>query len=140
MGVAGWRKKIEKSFDDSAGRGYYTNVSIGLKDSYMGRQNLINTREAEILSILINGEKYGREIRDEYEKRTGRSMPFGSLYTTLERIDQKGYIRSRLGDSTHARGGNRRKYYRLTASGTAALNAFELWAASIAGRALNAAT
>ena len=105
----------------------------------MGRQDLINTREAEILSILINGEKYGREIRDEYEKRTGRSMPFGSLYTTLERIDQKGYIRSRLGEGTHVRGGNRRKYYRLTASGTAALNEFELWAASIAGRALNAA-
>src|SRR5947199_5071704 len=84
---------------------------------------LPNEREAIILNLLIRGEKYGREIRDAFEQRTGASMPLGSLYTTLDRMEDKGFFTTRLGDANPDRGGNRRKYYKISASGLKALNA-----------------
>lgn len=83
---------------------------------------LPNEREAIILNIAIRGEKYGREIRDEYQRRTGGEMPLGSLYTTLDRMEDKGFFTTRLGDPNPARGGTRRKYYKLSADGLKALN------------------
>jgi PadR family transcriptional regulator len=81
-----------------------------------------NSREATILAILTAGERYGREIRDGYEKRSGRAMPLGSLYTTLDRMEDAGLIKSRMGDPNPDRGGNRRKFYKITASGLRSLN------------------
>ena len=78
---------------------------------------LPNQREGIILSILVLGEKYGREIRNDYETRTKHEMPLGSLYVTLDRMEGKGFISSRLSDTESIRGGNRRKYFKLTASG-----------------------
>lgn len=104
----------------------------------MGRNEFANPREAMILGILINGDKYGREIRREYEKRSAHPMPYGSLYVTLDRMEEQGFVRSRLGESGHERGGNRRKYYEITASGYRAFEAFEAMAAGLRGRTANA--
>ena len=84
---------------------------------------LANQREAVILAALLHGERFGLEIRDQVESRTNQPMPLGSLYTTLDRMEAKGFIRSRLGESSHERGGNRRRYFELTAVGRDALNA-----------------
>ena len=92
----------------------------------MNEEKLLSHRQAVILSILINGEKYGREIRNEYERHTGRIMPLGSLYTTLSRMEEYGFIESRLGESTDERGGNRRKYFKITGTGERAISAFEV--------------
>ena len=81
-----------------------------------------NRREAVILFLLVPGEKYGRDIRNGYQDRTDETMPLGSLYTTLDRMEEKGFVKSRMGESEGERGGNRRKYYKLTASGLSALN------------------
>lgn len=92
----------------------------------MGRKDTIpNQREAIILSILVGPEKYGREIRNDFEKRTGQEMPLGSLYTTLDRMEEKGFVSSWMGESESERGGNRRKWYKLTAPGLRSLNAFQ---------------
>jgi PadR family transcriptional regulator, regulatory protein PadR len=93
-----------------------------------------NQTEAVILGSLIAKERYGREIRDEYERRTGRTMPLGSLYTTLDRMVAKGFLRSREGEETSERGGNRRKYFEITASGRAALDAWDSLAHGVMGR------
>lgn len=85
-------------------------------------KELPNQREEIILLILMHGEKFGRELRDVYEKRTGRPMPVGSLYTTLDRMEDQGFIESRIGESNPDRGGNRRKYYKIAAPGLKALN------------------
>lgn len=90
------------------------------------KEKMPTYREAVILSILINGERYGREIRNEYEKRNSRKMPLGSLYTTLMRMGQYGFVKSRMGESSHERGGNRRKYFRMTGLGVRALEAYEV--------------
>lgn len=58
--------------------------------------------------MLVDREMYGRELRREYLDRTGANLPYGSLYTTLERMFQKGFLLKRLGESPPERGGNRR--------------------------------
>ena len=95
-------------------------------------ERLPSHREVEILGILIHGRKYGREIREEYQRRTGRTFPLGSLYTTLDRMEAKGLLKSQMGDASSERGGNRRRYFKLTAPGTRAFNAATEWAAGLA--------
>lgn len=91
----------------------------------MNDRKMPSQREAAILSILINGEKYGLEIRNEYEDRTERQLPLGALYVALSRMEDSGLIESRMGESVHERGGNRRKYFKMTGLGERALAAFE---------------
>ncbi|MCA9500801.1 MAG: PadR family transcriptional regulator [Nitrospirales bacterium] len=81
-------------------------------------------REALILAILREGNKYGREIRDECETRAGHNVPLGSLYTTLSRMEEKGLIRSHTEKSSAGRGGNRRNYYQITGAGQIALSEY----------------
>ncbi len=79
-----------------------------------------NIRELHVMSVLLNGERFGRQINLEYEKATKERMPIGSLYTTLERMQEKGYIRSRDGEPNPEYGGNKRRYFSLTAKGRGA--------------------
>lgn len=99
----------------------------------MGNDYSPNQREAVVLAALLHGERYGRQIRDEYARRTGQDMPLGSLYTTLDRMEEKGLVRSRTGESNPDRGGNRRKYYKLTAAGVEAFNNVLQWTDAIRG-------
>ena len=83
----------------------------------MSRQGWLNMTEAVLLGILVHGERYGRDIAREYEGRTGRAIPVGSLYVTLDRMEGQGLISSRMGDRTRDLGGNRRQYFRIRAAG-----------------------
>jgi DNA-binding PadR family transcriptional regulator len=86
-----------------------------------------------LLAILrLGDEAYGPAILDELEKRTGRSPSPGSMYVTLDRLEDKGLLRSRLGDSDSDRGGRPRRYVSVTAHGVRELRAsraafLELW-------------
>ena len=104
----------------------------------MGKDGIPTTREAVILGLLINGEKYGREIRQAYERETKRSLSYGALYVTLDRMEQQGYVKSRLGESCHERGGYRRKYFRITADGHRAIDSLQTVMSILAGRTSNA--
>jgi len=79
--------------------------------------NSPNVRELQIMSILLNGERFGRQINLEYEKLTKKRMPIGSLYTTLDRMRDKGYIKSREGEPNPEYGGVPRRYFSLTGKG-----------------------
>ena len=102
----------------------------------MPRKSQANPREAVILGILLNGERFGREIRDEYEKRTSDAMPVGSLYTTLERMEEYGFVTSREGEPSDERNSHRRRYFKLTGEGRRALEAAEMMSAAIRGKAV----
>lgn len=104
----------------------------------MANEKLPTVREAVILGILVNGEKYGREIRDAYVKQTSKGMPYGSLYVTLDRMERQGLIKPRMGDSPDERGGSRRKYFRITAKGHRSLDAFEILASRLRGETSHA--
>lgn len=96
---------------------------------------LPNPREAVILAILARGEKYARQIREQYNKRTGQNMPLGSLYTTLDRMADKGLIASRHARPPGKRTANPRRHCRLTARGRSALKQISAWTASLRPRA-----
>ena len=71
-----------------------------------------------LLSILrLDEAAYGVSIRAEIAKRTGRSVASGALYTTLQRLEEKGLVTSRLGDPTSERGGRAKRYYKVSAAG-----------------------
>ena len=71
--------------------------------------------------VRLGDDTYGVPIRDELEARTGRLVSPGAVYTALDRLERRGLVRSQLGDPTPARGGKRKRCYRLTAKGSAAL-------------------
>jgi DNA-binding PadR family transcriptional regulator len=71
-----------------------------------------------LLAILRLGEEaYGVTVRREIKQRTGRDASPGALYTTLDRLEEKGLLRSRLGDPTPQRGGRAKRFFKVTARG-----------------------
>ncbi len=75
-----------------------------------------------LLAILRLGERaYGVSIRAEIAARTDRKPAPGALYTTLDRLEQKGLLTSRLGDPTPLRGGRAKRYFTVTRSGVEAV-------------------
>ena len=77
-----------------------------------------------LLAVLqLEGDAYAVPVRRLIGERTGRSVSRGALYTTLERLETKGYLRSRMGDPTPVRGGRAKRYYAVTAAGMRALRA-----------------
>jgi DNA-binding PadR family transcriptional regulator len=81
--------------------------------------------EFEYLVLLalarLGEDAYGVTIRDTLIARTGRAPSFGAVYSTLRRLEDKGLIRSFLGDPEAVRGGRAKKFVALTAKGRAAL-------------------
>ena len=84
--------------------------------------NLGEFEELVLLTIaaLIN-EAYSVGICDELEKRTGRSVKLGVVHAVLNRLEEKGYVKSALGEATNVRGGKRKRFYTITSAGKAAL-------------------
>lgn len=77
--------------------------------------------EFELMVLLalmrLGDEAYGVPISREIEQRSGREVSLGSVYTALERLEEKGLVASRLGDPTAERGGRAKRYFRVTESG-----------------------
>jgi PadR family transcriptional regulator PadR len=71
-----------------------------------------------ILALMRLGEDaYGVPICREIEAQTGREVAVGSVYATLERLEEKGFVSSELGKPTAERGGRAKKYFRITIIG-----------------------
>jgi PadR family transcriptional regulator PadR len=68
---------------------------------------------------------HGPSIRQTIEDRTGRAISPGAIYTAMDRLEQRGFISSALGDPTPERGGKRKRHYRLRAAGATALREAE---------------
>src|SRR5262245_12171450 len=84
--------------------------------------NLGEFEELVLLTIaaLIN-DAYSVAVCDELTRHTGREVKLGVVHAVLNRLEEKGYIKSKLGEATSTRGGKRKRYYTLTNSGKAAL-------------------
>ena len=75
-----------------------------------------------LLALVRQGRgAYGVSICDDISSRTGRDVSLGAVYKTLERLEDKGLVASRLGDPTPERGGRRKRHYRVLAAGERAL-------------------
>jgi PadR family transcriptional regulator PadR len=69
----------------------------------------------------LAGEGYGVTIQAELERETDETISLGAVYATLDRLERKGLLRSRVGAATAERGGRRKRLYRITPDGAAAV-------------------
>lgn len=82
--------------------------------------------ELVLLAVLgLDGSGYGVSIRAELEAETGEAISLGAVYATLDRLERKGLVRSTIGAATAERGGRRKRVFRVSAAGTAALRAMQ---------------
>jgi DNA-binding PadR family transcriptional regulator len=83
------------------------------KGEYLGNFDLML-----LLALLRLGEEaYGVTIAQELEEQTGREVVVASVYATLDRLEERGLVTSRLGDPTPERGGRAKRYFRISADG-----------------------
>jgi PadR family transcriptional regulator PadR len=77
--------------------------------------------EWELMVLLalmrLGDDAYGVPICREIEEQTGREVAVGSVYATLERLEEKGFVSSTLGKPTAERGGRAKRYFRVTTHG-----------------------
>ena len=71
--------------------------------------------------VRLEADAYGATIRREIEERTARRLSISAVYTTLERLERKGLVRSRIGAPTPERGGRRRRHFELLPLGARSL-------------------
>ncbi len=88
----------------------------------MKRAFLGEFEEVVMLTVaVLNEEAYGVTVTQEIEEKTGRSVGFSTVHTTLQRLEEKGYLSSRMGGATAERGGRRKRFFTVTAAGRKAL-------------------
>lgn len=79
--------------------------------------------QAVLLAIVrLREDAYGRAILKEVEQRLERDVAPGAVHVTLDRLEQKGLLASKLGSGTPVRAGRARRYYRVLPAGVRALN------------------
>lgn len=84
--------------------------------------NLGEFEELVLLTIAaLMNDAYSVAICDELEKSTERSAKLGVVHAVLNRLEEKGLVKSKLGEATSTRGGKRKRYYTITNGGKAAL-------------------
>jgi len=84
----------------------------------MSRELLGNFELMVLLALIRLGEDaYGVPISQAIEESTGRDVLVGSVYAALERLEEKGFVSSRVGEPTPERGGRAKRYFRITARG-----------------------
>jgi PadR family transcriptional regulator, regulatory protein PadR len=72
----------------------------------------------------LGEDAYGAGIRQEITNATGRRCSIGALYTTLDRLEAKGFVKTWMGDPTPQRGGRSKRMVRVTAKGVQAAGDF----------------
>ncbi len=89
----------------------------------MARSVFLGEFEQVTLLAIARLEKdaYGVAIRQEIQKRSRRSVSIGSVYSALDRMERKGFLRSSVGEPTPERGGRAKRYYELSPAGRSAL-------------------
>ena len=90
----------------------------------MGRDGFLGAFEELVLLAVGRGrgDAYGMTVRREIQERTGRDITIGAVYSTLDRLEGKGLLESRLGHGDPNRSGRARRHFRIRASGVEALS------------------
>lgn len=92
---------------------FFAIIEVMSKRHYFGELELMI-----LLSVLhLGDEAYGVPVVRDLEQRCGREVSLGSIYASLERLEARGMVASRLGDPVPERGGKARRYFRVTKAG-----------------------
>jgi len=86
-------------------------------------QDMLGTLEFQVLAVLLEqpSNSYGITIMERVEERTGKARSLAVIYATLDRLQRKGLVSSWWGEPTQERGGRRKRYYKIEASGAEAV-------------------
>jgi DNA-binding PadR family transcriptional regulator len=85
-------------------------------------KRLAGFEELVLLAVASLGDAaYGVTVQERLEAETRSAVSIGAVYAVLDRLERKGHVRSWLGDATAARGGRRKRLFRVTPTGLAAL-------------------
>jgi len=88
------------------------------------RSQLGDLEELALLAVLrLGGDAYGARIREELSRQAGRTASISTIYVTLMRLEEKGYVRSWMGEPTGARGGKAKRYFEVRPDGVSVLEA-----------------
>ena len=84
--------------------------------------NLGEFQEIVLLTVgILYDDAYGVSIKDEIDKQSGRKVTLSTVHAALNRLEDKGFLSSRLDKPTDERGGRPKRLFRLTAYGKHAL-------------------
>ncbi len=91
----------------------------------MGRQGFLGEFEQMVLLAILQleGQAYGPNISEELEGQAGRRVSRGALYSSLDRLQHKKFLRWRIEGATSERGGHPMRRFEVTAAGVKALRA-----------------
>jgi DNA-binding PadR family transcriptional regulator len=79
--------------------------------------------ELVLLTVASLGEDaYGVGIKEDIERRSDRTISIGALHSTITRLEEKGMLKSWLGDPTQERGGRRKRFFEVTHLGKVSLH------------------
>ncbi len=71
-----------------------------------------------LLALIRQGrDAYGASVAQEIEQQTGRPVSVSAVHTTLDRLEEKGMVRPRVGEPTPQRGGKRKRHYMVQPAG-----------------------
>lgn len=99
----------------------------------MAREYLGEFEELTLtLVAALQEDAYGAAITAEIETKFDREVNLSAVHVTLYRLEDKGYIKSKMGGGTSERGGRRKRIFTITSAGLAILRAMketrlELW-------------
>ena len=68
-----------------------------------------------ITGILEKDDAYAFKIAEEFQRQTGREISIGAIHSTLDRLENKGFVKSEMGQATATRGGRRKRIFTITA-------------------------
>ncbi len=92
----------------------------------MGKEFLGEFEELVLTMVAaLQEDAYGAAITDEIETRLKRDVNLSAVHVTLYRLEDKGYLKSKLGGETKERGGRRKRIYSVTNAGFATLKAMK---------------
>lgn len=88
-----------------------------MKGTYLGE-----LEELVLLTVgILYPEAYGVAVMDTIEQQAGRSLNISAVHSVLTRLEDKGFLKSKMGDPSQERGGRRKRIFLLTAAGKRAL-------------------
>jgi PadR family transcriptional regulator PadR len=91
------------------------------------RKEYLGEFEELVLTMvgILQDEAYGNAIVTEIKDRVGRDVNLSAVHVTLYRLEDKGYVKSRMGGATNARGGRRKRIFQVTNAGLSMLRSMK---------------
>lgn len=74
---------------------------------------------------ILQDEAYGNAIVNEIKDRVGREVNLSAVHVTLYRLEDKGFVKSKMGGATNVRGGRRKRIFTVTNAGLSMLRAMK---------------